>query len=156
LGEPEPNDQHAFAAERMLFVEFNPYASERFAPKSWHTYKRMAGGDDGFAVCRQLRTLLMTMGRPRVVLGNGKFAAWDVKDNQCPTMREYWLASPGGEGHWMQTWIGEFCAEDHRFSVVGFKQLGRRQSRRTMEADLIRRYVNGLPLLVRTASDSDR
>lgn len=81
-GEPLPSDLHDFATNRMLFVEFCPYASQGFKGSDWLRWKEVAARDTGFDTARRIRQLLFDYGQPKLVLCNGKFPTYDVKDQQ--------------------------------------------------------------------------
>lgn len=134
-------DIKRFATKRMLFIEFCPYASPSFTRVPWLKVKQIAHDDVGFRCTRDIRQIIFTAGRPALVLANGKYAAYDVKDWQCPDAQEVEIARSEAPEVKMKVWTSWFATDGYRFPVVGFNQLGRRNSHATTEADLISRFV---------------
>lgn len=135
LDEDAPANMNEFAATRMLFIELCPYASPSFSGWSWSTVKRVAEQDVGFATARLIRQTVFEHGRPRLVLCNGRYAAWDVKDQQCPEMEQVEVRLSRGAGPAVRLWRGTFRSRSGAFPVIGFNQLGRRNSRPNEETE---------------------
>lgn len=155
LGESLPTQESikTFACERMLFVEFCPYASERFTMGNWLAAKNVADHDKlGFATARVIRQILFDKGQPALVLCNGKFATYDVKDHQCEQMEHLQITAHDDECRTMRVWSEFVSSAGQSFPVVGFNQLGRQGSSPRVEAKLIERFVRQAPLEIQALS----
>lgn len=82
-------DAPTFATKRMLFLEFSPYASSSFLTLDWGIIQGIADGDIGFAINRQMRSIVFNHGKPRLILVNGRVAVHDINDYQRPNWREF-------------------------------------------------------------------
>jgi len=155
LGESLPTKESIkrFASERILFVEFCPYASERFTIGNWSAAKYVADNDKlGFTAAREIRQAIFDRGQPALVLCNGKFATYDVKDHQCGHMERVRITALDDERLSMSIWSAFFSSAGRTFPVVGFNQLGRRGSSPAIEAALIERFVRQAPLRIQALS----
>lgn len=142
--EVAPDETKRFATERMLFVEFCPYASEKFPRIPWRSWKTIATSDPGFGIARDIRHILFDYGQPALVLCNGQLATYDVKDQQFHVdhMHEYWIGKVEDPTDHMSLFAADYTPkEGYSFPVVGFNQLGRRKGREKSELELIRRFV---------------
>lgn len=146
------SETHRFATDRMLFVEFYPYASGGFPKLSWKSWKAIAATEPGFMIARIIRQWLFDYGQPSLVLCNGQLATYDVKDQQFGTdrMHQYWIARQEDTTASMSIYDGTYSPKvGSPFRVVGFNQLGRQAGRPTHEVELIRRFVREEQVLIR-------
>lgn len=131
-----------FVYDRMLFVEFCPYASSGFPIIKWNDWKSLAEEDKGINISRQIRQLLFDSGKPALVLCNGQYAAYDVKDQQLDTntmnIRTIRYKSPSGRSQLTTLYSGMYAPnQSQSFPVIGFHQIGRPNSTPTIEKEAI-------------------
>ncbi len=132
-----------FAYDSMIFIEFCPYASTKFPGSvSWNGWKRVANTDSAMHISNYVRRLLFDFGEPALVLCNGKFAAWDVKDQQFSVtgMQPIDVLSARGSPVTIYPDVYE-PPVGKKFRVLGFNQIGRRNSSSTDEIQTIARFA---------------
>ncbi len=125
---PEPSETKVFATTSMLFVEFCPYASASLPDRSWERWKEITASDLGFGIAREVRNILFNYGEPALVLCNGKFSSFDVKDNLCGEMDLVSASLPERPEQKECLLYQEFVpAVGRPFPVVGFNQVSNRR-----------------------------
>ena len=120
-------DRPSFATNRMLFLEFCPYASRSFMNGRWEDIQAIADSDVGFAINRQIRSIVFTHGQPKLILVNGRCAIYDVNDYQRPEWCEKPIDHPAAPGKTMNLWEGSVKPWQQTIPILGFDFLGRRQ-----------------------------
>jgi hypothetical protein len=121
------SEQGLFATERMLFLEFSPYASKGFLKMRWEKIQEIADGDPGFAINRQIRSIVFNHGQPKLILVNGGAAYRDVNDYQRPGWNEAEIRLAEGSNKAMRLWRGIVRPWQQEIPILGFDFLGRQQ-----------------------------
>lgn len=151
-----PEAVHRFATERMLFIEFCPYASAGFAGMSWPRWQEVAREDIGFQLKRDVRQIAFDHGQPSLVLCNGQMAAYDVKTQQfdVDNMYDLELALPDHPERTMRVFSSVYRPKvGDPFPVLGFNQLGRRGSSPSREIEILLRYQNDQCINIRILAE---
>ena len=128
-------DRPTFATQQMLFLEFCPYASKSFMSKPWEEIQAIADGDVGFAVNRQIRSIVFTHGCPKLILVNGRCAVHDVNDYQRPDWEDQPGRHPDAPGKTMTLRQGVVRPWEQTIPILGFDFLGRRQHPSRLSVD---------------------
>lgn len=134
------NESNDFVEQSVMFVEFCPYASPSWPEAQqvkWEQWKSIADQDKAIQVSRTFRQLLFEWGQPGLVLCNGKFAAWDVKDQQFDVtrMQERKASFGPDQAGALTLWTGTYQPTGgNQFPVIGFEHLTSRWSREKIDA----------------------
>lgn len=136
--------QH-FTANRILFVEFCPFASQNWPRINWDpTMKNIADENEGIRTARRLRRLLFEHGQPKAVLCLGKEATWDVRDCQFAEDRLYrmYVELQNRPGESVYMYQGTYQPkEGPPFLVLGFQDLAWETKQVEIRREIITTYV---------------
>jgi len=123
-----PGASDDFAAERMLVIEFCPYASQTWPTIQWDpTMKQLAQETEGIRrYARRIRGLLFEYGQPKAVLCLGQEATWDVKDKQFGEDRMFRMnvELKSRPGEFTALYQGTYQPKNGPpFEVIGFQEV---------------------------------
>ena len=93
--------------------------------KPWQKVQAIADGDPGFAINRQIRSLAVNFGRPKMIFINGLYAVYDVNDYQRPDWGEHLVTSVEAPGKKTKVWEGVVRPWEQEIPILGFNFLGR-------------------------------
>ena len=124
-------------------------ASEQ-TPIKWERWKRFGEQDLGMQISRRMRQIVFDHAQPAAVVCNGKFATWDVKDQQFDSkhLRRKLVSWAGADHPQIEMYVGEYVPQSgNPFPVLGTSQsrytpAANRGTRRDAIVDLSQRPAN--------------
>ncbi len=138
---------HQFATNRMLFVDFCPYASSKWPTIEWERdMKPIANRDPGISRARQIRQLIFDHGQPKCVLCFGRYATYDVKGEQFKEhhMSRKSIGWKGQQSGVVHLYAGTYKpVNGEQFLVLGVPEVRDWKRNPALQREVIEAYVNG-------------
>jgi hypothetical protein len=121
-----PEQESAFATNRMVFVEICPYASNRFSLE-WPVIQELLESDLGFRLAFEVNRLLIEKGEPALIMVNG-ISALDMFKHMYTDMLEWQeicydscdIRPEGRRKKRLRHYCGSLRIGDKQTPVVGF------------------------------------